>query len=42
MIRSARSLFFAIGLGLSSLAIAPTAAAFCGFYVAGADDPVTS
>ena len=37
MIRSTRSLVFAIGMGLSSLAIAPTAAAFCGFYVAGAD-----
>ena len=37
MISSARSLFFAVGLGLSSLAIAPTVSAFCGFYVAGAD-----
>ncbi len=37
-----RSLALALALGATAIAAAPSAQAFCGFYVAGADDPLTS
>lgn len=37
-----RSLAFALPVALSALALAPTADAFCGFYVAGADDKLVN
>lgn len=37
-----RSIAFAFALGTAAFAATPVADAFCGFYVAGADDPLTS
>ena len=37
-----RPLAFALALGTAAIAASPVADAFCGFYVAGADDPLTS
>jgi hypothetical protein len=42
MLLRLRQLAYAFPLSLATLSATPCAHAFCGFYVAGADDPLTS